>query len=153
MLHEDNFNQIYNESNQHILFESVYNESLQKFTEINKDNFWAKINANKTGTAYAQSILQLSKIGKSTPISLSGNLKKERYIWNGNVVNGTQYFVGNASFNSFLIEKIYEELLLEKGKTSQKRLQKFFTDFKNELQKDGIAFSSLNFVDYDVVAA
>lgn len=72
-------------------FESVYNESLQKLTEINKDNFWAKISSNKTGAAYAQSILQ--------------------------------------------------------------GLQKFFADFKNELQKDGIAFSSLNLVDYNVVAA
>ena len=32
------------------LFESVYNESLQRFTEIGKNNFWAKINANKTGS-------------------------------------------------------------------------------------------------------
>ena len=42
-------------------FESIYNESLQRFTEIGKNNFWAKINANKTGTSYAQSFLQLDR--------------------------------------------------------------------------------------------
>ena len=62
-------------------FESIYNESLQRFTEIGKNNFWAKINANKTGKSYAQSFLQLDRTGQTTPINLSGNLKKERYNW------------------------------------------------------------------------
>ena len=30
------------------LFKSVYNKNLQIFTEINKDNFGAKIDANKS---------------------------------------------------------------------------------------------------------
>ena len=36
------------------LFKSVYNKNLQRFTEINKDNFGAKIDANKSGASYAQ---------------------------------------------------------------------------------------------------
>lgn len=37
-------------------FEIVYNESLWKFTEINKDNFGAKIDANKSGGILCTSI-------------------------------------------------------------------------------------------------
>ena len=135
------------------LFESVYNESLQRFTEIGKDNFWAKINANKTGKSYAQSFLQLDRTGQTTPINLSGNLKKERYNWGNDVVNGTQHFTKNGDFNSFLIEKIYEELLLDRGRNVQDLLRNFFNDFKDELQNAGLAFSPLNLVDYEALVA
>lgn len=64
------------------LFESIYKNNLQKFTEINKDNFEAKINANKSGASYAQAFLRLDPTEQNTPIQLSGNLRKshkERY--------------------------------------------------------------------------
>lgn len=137
-------------------FESVYNESLQRFTEINKDNFGAKIDANKSGASYAQAFLRLDPTGQKTPIQLSGNLRKnhkERYRWNDEYVEGTLNFSRNAEYNSFLIEKLYEELLFERGTEAQNELQTFFTDFANELQRGGIEVGPLSFVDYNVIAA
>lgn len=138
------------------LFESVYNESLQRFTEINKDNFGAKIDANKSGASYAQAFLRLDPTGQSTPIQLSGNLRKnhkERYQWDNDYVEGTMHFSRNAEYNSFLVEKLYEELLFERGAEAQNELQTFFTDFANELQRGGVIIGSLSLVDYNVIAA
>lgn len=138
------------------LFESVYNESLQKFIEINKDNFRAKIDANKSGVSYAQAFLRLDPTGQRTPIMLSGNLRKnhkERYQWHDEYVEGTLSFSGNAEYNSFLVEKLYEELLFERGAEAQKELQTFFTDFANELQRGGVEMGHLNLVDYNAIAA
>lgn len=54
-------------------FESIYNESLQRFTEIGKNNFWAKINANKTGRSYAQSFYKDKSKKDSIPLGWNMN--------------------------------------------------------------------------------
>lgn len=138
------------------LFESIYKNNPQKFTEINKDNFEAKINANKSGASYAQAFLRLDPTEQNTPIQLSGNLRKshkERYYQNNDYIEGTLYFSKNAEYNSFLIEKLYEELLFEKGAKTQSKLQIFFTDFANRLQQGGLAVNLLNLVNYSAIAA
>ena len=134
-------------------FAETYKESLSKFMEINKDNFKTKFENNKSGASYAQSFLSLDSDGQNTPIQLLGTLKKDRYKWNNDFVKGTYHFTGNAEFNSFLLEKVYEELLLDKGPKAQEKLQKFFNEFVEGLQQSNVPFIQLNLVDYNVLVA
>jgi hypothetical protein len=107
----------------------------------------------KTGREYANAFLALAKAGKDTPINLQGTLKPERYKIGDNIISGSYIFTGNAALNTFLIERVYEELLLAKKGADQKAIQKFFRDFKNTLEEGGIQFTPLNLVDYRVIAA
>ena len=53
------------------LFKSVYNKNLQIFTEINKGNFWAKIDANKSGAPYAQAQNELPRFLRTLQTNLN----------------------------------------------------------------------------------
>lgn len=63
------------------------------------------------------------------------------------------HFSRNAEYNSFLVEKLYEELLFERGVEAQNELQTFFKDFANELQRSGVIIGPLSLVDYNVIVA
>lgn len=132
-------------------YKYVLNENI-RFTEISKDNFWSKIDANKTGEYFAKQFLAYDPTGQSIPIQLVGTLDKERYFYNGDIIKNSVHFNASPKYNSFLIEKVYEELLLEHGRAAQDALQKFFYDFGNTLMKsEYVKFAPLNLVDYDVI--
>ena len=142
------FERVYNEN----LFGKIYNETRQHLTEVGAANF-AKQMQVKSGREYANAFLALAKAGKNTPINLQGTLKPERYKIGDNIISGSYMFTRNAALNTFLIERVYEELLLAKKGADQKAIQKFFRDFKNTLEEGGIQFTPLNLVDYRVIAA
>ena len=79
---------------------------------------------NKTGMSYARSILTLANQGYETPINLEGILNGKRYIFNGHVIALNNRFSSNKELNSFLIEKLYEELLFK-----HKKLKKHYNHF------------------------
>ena len=135
------------------IFESIYKESLIKLKEINIDNFWTKINNNINGSTYAKSFLCLDPTGLNTPIHLLNTLPNERYIFNNELVKGFVHLTSDGAYNSFIIEKLYEELLLKVGKKMQDKLKKFFTEFVNELKQNNVIFINLNFIDYDTLVA
>ena len=55
--------------------------------------------------------------------------------------------------NTFLIEKIYEEMLLAHGRKYQKNIQSFMRSFMSRLNSGGIEFVEPRFVDYNVLVA
>lgn len=134
-------------------FESVYTESLQRLTEISKINFKAKIDRDVSGREYARAFLKLDPTGQTTPIQLTGSLGKDKYKWENQDVNNSTHFTMNASYNTFLIEKLYEELLLDKGRGSQSKIQTFFLDFVEDLQKHGVPFNRVTFANYEDLVA
>lgn len=135
------------------LFESIYMESRIKLTEINKYNFGAKINNNVNGKSYAKSFLRLDPTGLNTPIHLLGNLPNDRYVFNNELIKGFVHFSIDENYNSFLIEKLYEELLLDVGKDRQVILKRFFTDFVKELEQNNLRFANINFIEYENLVA
>ena len=144
------FERIYN----NYIFENIFKENKIKLDEVSPVNFWNKILDNRTGTDYAQSVLKLKKLGHETPINLNGNLKNNRYILGDHIISlKNNRFSSNKELNSFLIEKLYEELLLEHGEKAQKVLQSFFIGFKDTLKQDSYQFVPLHFVDYSELIA
>ena len=89
---------------------------------------------------YAQALLNLLKAGKDTPINLEGTLSPDRYKFGNNTISGARYFGNNRMLNTFLIEKIYEEMLLAHGRKYQKNIQSFMRSFMSRLNSGGIEF-------------
>lgn len=142
------FEEIY----ENAVFEKVYNECSQRLTEVGEKNFWSKIVNGKSGLAYANAFLTLYKQGHDTPINLEGTLNPERYLFGNRMIRGIQQFTNNGKMNTFLIEKIYEEMLLAHKGQFQKEIQSFMKSFMLGLSKGGIEFVEPNFVDYKAVA-
>lgn len=133
-------------------FEDVYNESLFRMVEVGQDNFRIKITNNTPGADYARAFLRLDPTGLSTPINLNRSLNKKRYKWGEDYVSGNLHFSRNNDYNTFFIEKIYEETLFSLGSDYQDRVRNFFTDFVNELRTQ-VGFNQPNFVDYKEIVA
>lgn len=150
---ENNENTTFERVYENALFERVYNENTQRLTEVSQKSFWLKIVNGISGSAYAQALLNLLKAGKDTPINLEGTLRPDRYKFGNNTISGARYFGNNRMLNTFLIEKIYEEMLLAHGRKYQKNIQSFMRSFMLRLSSGGIEFTEPHFVDYNVLVA
>lgn len=149
---EDNENTTFEKVYENVVFERVYNECTQKLTEVGQKSFFMKIADGKAGSAYAQAFLDLYKNGNDTPINLEGTLDPSRYRFGDNIVSGVHHFGGNKELNTFLIEKVYEEMLHAHGRKYQRNIQAFMRDFMLRLSEGGIEFAEPHFVDYSAVA-
>lgn len=150
---ENNENTAFEKIYENAVFEKVYNECVQRFTEVSQKSFWIKLADGKPGSAYAQAFLNLLKVGSNTPINLEGTLSPGRYRFGNSIVSGTYYFRDNKEFNTFLIEKVYEEMLLAHGKKFQRQIQSFMKSFIAKMAEGGIKFAEPHFVDYNVLVA
>lgn len=150
---ENNENTTFERAYENAVFERVYNENAQRLTEVSQKSFWLKIVNGVSGSAYAQALLNLLKIGKDTPINLEGTLSPDRYKFGNNTISGARYFGNNRMLNTFLIEKVYEEMLLAHGRKYQKNIQSFMKSFMFRLSSGGIEFVEPHFVDYDILVA
>ncbi len=149
---ENNENTTFERVYENAVFERVYNENTQRLTEVGQKSFWLKLADGKPGSAYAQAFLDLFKAGNDTPINLEGTLNPDRYKFGDNIVSGTHHFGGNKELNTFLIEKVYEEMLHAHGRKYQRNIQAFMRDFMLRLSEGGIEFAEPHFVDYSAVA-
>ena len=150
---ENNENTTFERAYENAVFERVYNENAQRLTEVSQKSFWLKIVNGVSGSAYAQALLNLLKAGKDTPINLEGTLSPDRYKFGNNTISGARYFGNNRMLNTFLIEKIYEEMLLAHGRKYQKNIQSFMRSFMSRLDSGGIEFVEPHFVDYNTLVA
>lgn len=150
---ENNENTTFEKIYENIIFEKVYNKRNQRLTEVSQKSFWLKIVNGISGSAYAQALLNLLKAGKDTPINLEGTLSPDRYKFGNNIISGARYFGNNRMLNTFLIEKVYEEMLLAHGRKYQKNIQSFMRSFMSRLSSGGIEFVEPRFVDYNVLVA
>ena len=150
---ENNENTTFEKIYENTVFEKVYNKRSQRLTEVSQKSFWLKIVNGISGSAYAQALLNLLKAGKDTPINLEGTLSPDRYKFGNNTISGARYFGNNKMLNTFLIEKIYEEMLLAHGRKYQKNIQSFMRSFMSRLSSGGIEFVEPRFVDYNVLVA
>ena len=150
---ENNENTTFERAYENAVFERVYNENAQRLTEVSQKSFWLKIVNGVSGSAYAQALLNLLKVGKDTPINLEGTLSPDRYKFGNNTISGARYFGNNRMLNTFLIEKIYEEMLLAHGHKSQKNIQSFMRSFTSRLNSGAIEFVEPHFVDYNTLVA
>ena len=150
---ENNKNTTFEKIYENTVFEKVYNKRNQRLTEVSQKSFWLKIVNGISGSAYAQALLNLLKAGKDTPINLEGTLSPDRYKFGNNIISGARYFGNNRMLNTFLIEKIYEEMLLAHGRKYQKNIQSFMRSFMARLSSGGIEFVEPRFVDYNVLVA
>ena len=150
---ENNENITFERVYENTIFERVYNKRNQKLTEVSQKSFWLKIVNGISGSAYAQALLNLLKAGKDTPINLEGTLSPDRYEFGNNTISGARYFVFYRMLNTFLIEKIYEEMLLAHGRKYQKNIQSFMRSFMSRLNSGGIEFVEPHFVDYSALVA
>lgn len=150
---ENNENTTFERAYENAVFERVYNENAQRLTEVSQKSFWLKIVNGVSGSAYAQALLNLLKAGKDTPINLEGTLSPDRYKFGNNTISGARYFGNNRMLNTFLIEKIYEEMLLAHGRKYQKNIQSFMRSFMSRLNSGGIEFVEPHFVDYNALVA
>lgn len=150
---ENNENTTFERAYENAVFERVYNENAQRLTEVSQKSFWLKIVNGVSGSAYAQALLNLLKAGKDTPINLEGTLSPDRYKFGNNTISGARYFGNNRMLNTFLIEKIYEEMLLAHGRKYQKNIQSFMRSFMSRLNSGGIEFVEPHFVDYNTLVA
>lgn len=150
---ENNENTTFERVYENAFFERVYNENTQRLTEVSQKSFWLKIVNGISGSAYAQALLNLLKAGKDTPINLEGTLRPDRYKFGNNTISGARYFGNNKMLNTFLIEKIYEEMLLAHGRKYQKNIQSFMRSFMLRLSSGGIEFTEPHFVDYNALVA
>ena len=150
---ENNENTTFERAYENAVFERVYNENAQRLTEVSQKSFWLKIVNGVSGSAYAQALLNLLKVGKDTPINLEGTLSPDRYKFGNNTISGARYFGNNRMLNTFLIEKLYEEMLLAHGRKYQKNIQSFMRSFMSRLNSGGIEFVEPHFVDYNTLVA
>ena len=150
---ENNENTTFERAYENAVFERVYNENAQRLAEVSQKSFWLKIVNGVSGSAYAQALLNLLKAGKDTPINLEGTLSPDRYKFGNNTISGARYFGNNRMLNTFLIEKIYEEMLLAHGRKYQKNIQSFMRSFMSRLDSGGIEFVEPHFVDYNTLVA
>ena len=150
---ENNENTTFERAYENAVFERVYNENAQRLTEVSQKSFWLKIVNGVSGSAYAQALLNLLKAGKDTPINLEGTLSPDRYKFGNNTISGARYFGNNRMLNTFLIEKIYEEMLLAHGRKYQKNIQSFMKSYMSRLNSGGIEFVETHFVDYNTLVA
>lgn len=150
---ENNENTTFERVYENVLFEKVYNEHAQRLTEVGQKSFFTKITDGKAGSAYAQAFLDLYKNGNDTPINLEGTLNPSRYKFGDNIVSGSYHFSNNAPLNTFLVEKVYEEMLLAHGRKLQRQMQSFMRDFIARMAEGGIEFTEPHFVDYNALVA
>lgn len=150
---ENNENTTFERVYENTVFEKVYNKRNQRLTEVSQKSFWLKIVNGISGSAYAQALLNLLKAGKDTPINLEGTLSPNRYKFGNNIISGARYFGNNKMLNTFLIEKVYEEMLLAHGRKYQKNIQSFMRNFMLRLSSGGIEFVEPHFVDYSALVA
>ena len=150
---ENNENTAFEKVYENVVFEKVYNECTQRLNEVSQKSFWIKLADGKSGSDYAQAFLNLLKVGNDTPINLEGTLNPTRYKFGDSTVSGAHYFGSSREFNTFLIEKVYEEMLLAHGRKYQRAILAFIKDFMIKLSEGGIKFAAPHFVDYSVIAA
>lgn len=134
MLHEDNFNQIYNESNQHILFENIYRESVLREIFV-KDDFLNVINSaiekskskndgNIDKNFVLDKVRQVAKDFTKGEKTENGRVRRWLDFMNGEPV----YFMDNIDYNNSKKRELAQE-------QNRKEFEKWLQQGVPEIQK------------------